>query len=92
MLLKLAEKNMPDNYDLKMKLSQILYQENINDLQYIEKAIHLKPNDPDILMLYAKMLLREKDAAMAENSLELALRVFKDKGEKPRADLYFLYG
>jgi hypothetical protein len=53
---------MPNNFDLKIKLSQILYQENMNGIQYIEKAIEFKPNDPDIILLYAKMLLREKDA------------------------------
>lgn len=64
---------MPNNFDLKMKLSQILYQEDMNGIPYIEKAIEFRPNDSEALLLYGKMLVKEKDAAHAEKIIQKAI-------------------
>ena len=63
-----ADKNMADNFDLKIKMAQILFQEKQDTnkgINYVEDALEIKPDDFDGLILYGKMLIKEKDGALA---------------------------
>jgi hypothetical protein len=56
----------------------------MSGLQFVERAIDLKPNDPDVLLLYAKMLLREKDVGLAEKKIQEAMQMIDKVGLRPK--------
>jgi len=58
-----ANNNLRDNIDLKIKLSQILFQEKQDakrGIEIIENALEIQPENVEALLLYGKMLVKEK--------------------------------
>ena len=51
-------------------------------IRYIERAIEMKPEDPDALFLYGKMLIKDKDPALAVSKIEKAIEIFSRTGEE----------
>lgn len=59
-----ADTYLYGNFDLKIKIAQILYQEKQdtkNGMFYVQEALTIKPTDPEALILKGKMHIREKE-------------------------------
>ena len=66
-----ADKFLTSNFDLKIKISQILYQEKQdtqNGMKFAKEALEIKPNDIEALIMLGKMYIKEKDG---ENAIPL---------------------
>lgn len=72
-ILKDADLKMTNNFDLKVKLAQILFQEKMDfkeGLKYVTQALELKKDEPEALVLYGKMLIKEREPKLAAEALE----------------------
>ena len=67
-LLKLADSNLKNNFDLKVKMAQIFSQEK-HDIEqaitYIEGALRIKPTEPDALLMHAKLLMKIEEYSLS---------------------------
>ena len=71
-----ANKNLPENVDLKIKLSQIYLQEKQEvkkAIEIIDSATTLEPDNVDALLLKGKLLIKEKMSKEAIEVVEKAL-------------------
>ena len=78
--LKQADLNLNNNLDLKLKIAQILLQEK-GDIEestkYIKQCLEMKSDDTQSLLLYGKVLLKQKDSKLAADYIKQALEILE---------------
>lgn len=86
---------MPENEDLKVKLAQILFQEQgklKEAKECLDNVFQLNPDNNEALYIYAKILIKEKDYKKAEEMNQKAIDNQKKNGEPIKAGSYFHLG
>ena len=91
-----AEKKMPDNWDLKIKLAQCLFQEQgkIDEpIGILNKVLESSPENHASLFLLGKIMFKNKEYAKAEDNFQKAIDVQDKYREPPQsAGIYFHLG
>jgi len=91
-----ANDNLVENIDLKIKLSQILFQEkqdNKKSLKIIKQALDIDSNNVDALLLQGKILVKDKQGKEAIEVLERSVKVqCTSTDEFPKSSTFFYLG
>ena len=91
-MLKEAETKLTGNFDIKIKLAQILYQERgefKESLNYINQAIEINKEDPDSHFLKGKILVKLKQYKKGITSMDLCIEKLFDQGKEPKPNHFF---
>jgi tetratricopeptide (TPR) repeat protein len=89
-LLKKAEKNFSDNYNLFFTIGSILMiQGNPAALSYLEKSYRMNPFNPRLSQSLFTYYLRKKDYPNAKAKLEEMARLLTDETKVERARAYY---
>ena len=86
---------MPDNQDLKVKLAQILYQEQGKLEEAIEllgKVLEINAENHEALYLKGKIMLKKKEFKEAEDIIQQAIDVQEKQNLLVRSGIYFHLG
>lgn len=95
-LLEQADRRLIDNFDLKLKLAQILFQENqdfVRAQKYLNLALKINSNDFEAFLLQCKLLFRDKKFAECSDCANNLIKSFSDQTDsKFKASVYFIAG